>query len=88
VQVEAGSTVAIVGPSGSGKSTTLKLLTRLFDAEAGSVLINGVDVTDMSIKEVHTHSLCHPASAQRISILIPVSCCDCIVGVRCVGKWV
>jgi ATP-binding cassette subfamily B protein len=46
--VEAGETVAIVGPSGSGKSTLVSLLPRLYDVTAGAVLVDGVDVRDLT----------------------------------------
>lgn len=46
--MQPGQSVAIVGPSGSGKSTILKLLTRLYDVQGGSVLINGVDMRDIT----------------------------------------
>jgi ATP-binding cassette subfamily B protein len=42
--VPAGSTVAIVGPTGSGKSTLVSLIPRLFEAPAGTVLVDGRDV--------------------------------------------
>ncbi|WP_380782681.1 type I secretion system permease/ATPase [Sphingomonas sp. R86520] len=44
LDVSAGSTLGIVGSSGSGKSTLTKLLQRLYVADAGRVLIDGVDV--------------------------------------------
>ncbi|EFN53974.1 hypothetical protein CHLNCDRAFT_7051, partial [Chlorella variabilis] len=44
---EPGESIAIVGPSGGGKSTLLRLLVRLYDCEAGSVLLNGVDVRQL-----------------------------------------
>ncbi|MBV9306257.1 MAG: ABC transporter ATP-binding protein, partial [Acidobacteriaceae bacterium] len=43
-EVPAGSTVALIGPSGSGKSTLMNLLQRLYDPQAGSVLIDGEDI--------------------------------------------
>ncbi len=43
-RVPAGATVAIVGPTGSGKSTVASLLTRLFDATEGEVVLDGVPV--------------------------------------------
>jgi ATP-binding cassette, subfamily B, beta-glucan exporter len=46
---EAGRTVALVGPTGSGKSTTLSLLHRVFDPQGGAILIDGVDVRDMTL---------------------------------------
>ncbi|HXP31236.1 MAG TPA: ABC transporter ATP-binding protein [Stellaceae bacterium] len=44
LSVTRGMRVAVVGPTGAGKSTLLGLLPRFFDASAGSVLIDGVDV--------------------------------------------
>lgn len=44
--VEPGQTVAIVGSSGAGKSTIAQLLTRLYDVDAGSIRVGGVDVRD------------------------------------------
>jgi len=43
---EPGETVAIVGSTGAGKTTLASLIPRLFDATAGTVLVNGVDVRD------------------------------------------
>ena len=42
--VPAGGSLAIVGPTGSGKSTLVNLLPRLFDAQQGEILIDGIDV--------------------------------------------
>ncbi|HRN29691.1 MAG TPA: ABC transporter ATP-binding protein, partial [Terrimesophilobacter sp.] len=46
-RVEQGSTTAIVGSTGAGKTTLVNLLPRLFDATAGAVLIDGVDVREL-----------------------------------------
>lgn len=43
--VESGETVAVVGPSGAGKSTLFSLILRYYDAQAGRVMIDGVDVS-------------------------------------------
>jgi ATP-binding cassette subfamily B protein len=45
----AGETLALVGQTGSGKSTVAKLVNRIYDAEAGRVLIDGVDVRDWNL---------------------------------------
>lgn len=45
--VPAGKKLAFVGTSGAGKSTLLKLLFRFYDVDAGSVLVDGVDVRDV-----------------------------------------
>ena len=49
LDVPAGSTLAVVGATGSGKTTLGYLLARLYDADAGSVSIDGVDVRDLSL---------------------------------------
>lgn len=50
---EAGKTTAIVGATGSGKSTVLKLVERFRDVTSGAVLVNGTDVRDMTLAELH-----------------------------------
>jgi subfamily B ATP-binding cassette protein MsbA len=49
VTVPAGGTVALVGPSGAGKSTVLNLILRFFDADEGSVAIDGQDVRALTL---------------------------------------
>nr|MDT0659006.1 ABC transporter ATP-binding protein [Micromonospora sp. DSM 115978] len=46
-RASAGLTTAIIGSTGAGKSTLLSMVPRLFDATAGSVLVDGVDVRDL-----------------------------------------
>ncbi len=43
-RLEKGQTLGILGPTGSGKSTILNLMMRLYDADAGQILINGQDI--------------------------------------------
>jgi ATP-binding cassette subfamily B protein len=52
LSVAAGETVCLFGPSGAGKSTVLHLLLRLYDVDAGRVLIDGVDVRRISTVEL------------------------------------
>ncbi len=52
LSIRAGEKVAIVGMTGSGKSTIARLLTRFYDVDSGSILIDGVD-----IKTIQLHSL-------------------------------
>ncbi|MBR7081632.1 MAG: GNAT family N-acetyltransferase [Oscillospiraceae bacterium] len=53
--VPGGKMYAIVGPSGSGKSTVVNFIPRLYDVNAGSVKINGVDVRDFDLKYLREH---------------------------------
>jgi ATP-binding cassette subfamily B protein len=49
LRVPAGSSLAIVGPTGSGKTTLVSLLPRIYDAEPGTVLIDGRPIRDYSL---------------------------------------
>jgi ATP-binding cassette, subfamily B, bacterial len=51
-RVEPGQTVALVGPSGAGKSTLASLVPRLYDVDAGTVRLGGVDVRDLTFEAV------------------------------------
>jgi ATP-binding cassette subfamily B protein len=51
-RIPAGSTVAIVGHTGSGKSTLVSLIPRLLDPTSGRVLLDGVDVRDLSPEDL------------------------------------
>lgn len=47
--IKPGQTVALVGQTGSGKSTITKLLNRIYDAQSGRILVDGVDVREWNI---------------------------------------
>jgi len=49
-----GETVAIVGQTGSGKTTLTRLINRIFDADSGRVLVDGVDVCDWSLESLRS----------------------------------
>lgn len=51
-RIPAGQTLALVGPSGSGKSTTLRLLFRFYDVQKGRILIDGIDIRDVTQKSL------------------------------------
>ena len=49
-----GETIAIVGQTGSGKTTLTWLINRIFDADGGRVLVDGVDVRDWSLESLRS----------------------------------
>ncbi|UJW87379.1 ABC transporter transmembrane domain-containing protein [Devosia sp. SL43] len=50
--VGSGETVALVGASGSGKSTTLSLLQRFYDVGSGAILVDGVDLRKVRLRDL------------------------------------
>ncbi len=52
IRIESGQHIALVGPSGSGKTTLAQLMVRFFDVSKGEILIGGVNVKDISQKEL------------------------------------
>jgi len=52
LKVPAGSTVAFVGPTGAGKSTALSLLHRMWDAQSGTIRIDGIDHRDIKLESL------------------------------------
>jgi subfamily B ATP-binding cassette protein MsbA len=54
LRVNSGERVALVGMSGNGKSTVARLVARLYDARAGTVLIEGVDVRDIALRSLRS----------------------------------
>ncbi|MBR0444825.1 MAG: ABC transporter ATP-binding protein [Clostridia bacterium] len=49
LKIPAGSTVGIIGSTGSGKSTLVSMIPRLYDADEGEVLVDGVNVKDYAL---------------------------------------
>lgn len=54
-RVRPGETIALVGATGSAKSTLVQLIPRLYDATAGEIRIDGINVKDYNLDELHTH---------------------------------
>ena len=52
LSIKAGEKIAIVGPSGAGKTTLFQLLLRFYDAQTGEIIINGVNIRNLT-----THNL-------------------------------
>ncbi len=73
--IEPGEKIALVGPSGAGKSTLTSLLLRLFDVEAGRILIDGQDIAQVTRESLRSQiamvtqdtSLLHRSVAQNIA---------------------
>ena len=53
--VEPGETVGLVGRTGSGKTTLAYLVPRLYDVSEGAVLLDGVDVRDITLRSLRSH---------------------------------
>jgi len=49
-----GKTIALVGQSGSGKSTIANLITRFYDVNKGSILIDGIDIRDLTTSSLRS----------------------------------
>lgn len=52
LDIPAGQTIALVGTTGAGKSTLAKLISRFYDPSEGKVTIDGVDIKDISNKDL------------------------------------
>ena len=55
LRLEPGETMALIGITGSGKTTLTALPTRLYDVTGGRVLLDDVDVRDLTLEELRTH---------------------------------
>src|SRR6202030_374667 len=48
-----GERIALIGENGEGKTTVVKLITRLYDVTEGQILLDGVDLRDYSVEDLH-----------------------------------
>ncbi len=53
-RIKGGSIIAIVGPTGSGKTTLVNLIARFYAPQKGRILIDGVDLCDLSLSSLRT----------------------------------
>ena len=51
-KVKRGERIALVGPTGAGKTTIINLLSRFYDIQDGSIMVDGIDVRDVTIKNL------------------------------------
>lgn len=54
-QIEPGQKIAIVGPTGAGKTTLVNLLMRFYDMDDGTIRLDGIDIRELSRKQVHNY---------------------------------
>jgi len=55
LHIRAGETVAFVGENGAGKSTLVKLIARLYEPDAGRIMLDGIDLRFLAREAVHDH---------------------------------
>jgi ATP-binding cassette subfamily B protein len=53
LRIEPGERIALIGENGQGKTTVVKLLTRLYDPTEGRILLDGIDLREYSIEDLH-----------------------------------
>jgi subfamily B ATP-binding cassette protein MsbA len=53
--VEPGQQIALVGPSGAGKSTIANLIPRFYEVSEGAVLVDDMDIRDVTVKSLRNH---------------------------------
>jgi ABC-type multidrug transport system fused ATPase/permease subunit len=82
LKVPRGKSIAIVGRNGSGKTTLLAMLPRFFDPQSGRVMIDGIDINDVTLRSlrdqisiVTQESIIFPGTiAQNIAYGAPNAC--------------
>lgn len=66
-KVNKGETIAVIGATGCGKSTIVNLATRLYDASSGEILVDGVNIKDLSFDSLYKRIACVPQKAELFS---------------------
>ena len=66
-EIPAGSVIGVVGPTGSGKSSLVQLIPRYYDATAGAVRLDGVDVRQFDLATLRRHVAIVPQDAMLFS---------------------
>ncbi|HEU4743123.1 MAG TPA: ABC transporter transmembrane domain-containing protein [Meiothermus sp.] len=62
-----GEVVALVGPSGAGKSTLISLIPRFYDPTRGRILLDGVDIRDLTLHDLRSNIALVPQETQLFS---------------------
>ena len=66
LEVRAGETVAVIGPNGAGKTTLLRVVSRLIDATAGELTMEGRRLNDVASYELVSHGIAHVPENRRL----------------------
>jgi len=66
LEIKAGETVAVIGPNGAGKTTLLRVVSRLIDATAGEMTMEGRRLNDVASYEVVSHGIAHVPENRRL----------------------
>ncbi|MGY4290754.1 ABC-type branched-subunit amino acid transport system ATPase component [Bradyrhizobium sp. LM2.7] len=74
IDVRHGEVLGLIGPNGSGKTTFLNVISGVYSASAGSIRLEGVDITTASAQNLSTHGLAR--TFQRSRLCLPLSVFD------------
>jgi branched-chain amino acid transport system ATP-binding protein len=66
LEVKAGETIAVIGPNGAGKTTLLRVISRLIDASAGEMTMEGRRLNDLPAHEVIASGIAHVPENRRL----------------------
>ncbi len=66
LEVKAGETVAVIGPNGAGKTTLLRVVSRLIDATAGEMTMEGRRLNGAASYELVSHGIAHVPENRRL----------------------
>ena len=66
LEVNAGESVAVIGPNGAGKTTLLRVISKLIDARAGEISMEGRRMNDVPSHEVIGHGIAHVPENRRL----------------------
>src|SRR6266571_6376323 len=66
VEVEAGEAVAVIGPNGAGKTTLLRVVSKLIDATAGEIRMEGEVLAGVPAHEVIARGIAHVPENRRL----------------------
>jgi len=66
LEVKAGESVAVIGPNGAGKTTLLRVISKLIDARAGEISMEGRRMNDVPSHEVIGHGIAHVPENRRL----------------------